>query len=98
MNRQAPENATTERLVRQKLERERNDARLELVALHAQLKGAASYHKQQHEKAADVIDKLRNENNKWREWYKPAWKSKCYGALRHRRDTCSMAWRCRFLT
>ncbi len=75
MNRQAPENATTERLVRQKLERERNDARLELVTLHAQLKGAASYHKQQHEKAADVIDKLRNENNKWREWYKPAWKS-----------------------
>ena len=68
MNRQAPENATTERLVRQKLERERNDARLELMTLHAQLKGAASYHKQQHEKAADVIDKLRNENNKWREW------------------------------
>ena len=40
MNRQAPENATTERLVRQKLERERNDARLELVALHAQLQGS----------------------------------------------------------
>ena len=71
MNRQAPENATTERLVRQKLERERNDARLELMTLHAQLKGAASYHKQQHEKAADVIDKLRNENMKWREWYRP---------------------------
>ena len=106
MNRQAPENATTERLVRQKLERERNDARLELVALHAQLKGAASYHKQQHEKAADVIDKLRNENNKWREWYKPAWKSNLRRVRaesprrppRHRRDTCSMAWRCRFLT
>ena len=41
MNRQAPENATTERLVRQKLERERNDARLELdgVARAAQGSG-----------------------------------------------------------
>jgi len=31
------------------------------------------------------------------------WKSKFYGAFvlnhpRHRRDACSMAWRCRFLT
>ena len=81
-------------------------ARLELMTLHAQLKGAASYHKQQHEKAADVIDKLRNENNKWSEWYKPAWKSNLRRVRaesprrppRHLHDICSMAWRCRFLT
>ena len=28
--------------------------------------------------------------------YHPVWKSKFYGAF-HRRDVCSMAWRCRFL-
>ena len=29
---------------------------------------------------------------------RPVWKSKFYSASRHRRDACSMAWPCRFLT
>lgn len=70
MNRQAPENATTERLVRQKLERERDDARREVEQLVSALRDERRAFDKHSDQGAQVREKLNEENKKWREWYK----------------------------
>ena len=99
MNRQAPENATTERLVRQKLEREPFNARLE-GDVHGPLKGAAS--------ATCASAEIRprtsliscDRKHEVARRYKPCVEIKSPRSRppRHRRDACSTAWRCRFVT